>query len=418
MKFERITLTDWRQYSQIEIDFHPHLTIITGANGAGKSTLLNILSQHFGWHNPLLATPTVSPDSGKISYFTGLFRQLFNTKENVIPNIIGKITYNNNINSPLAIPENCGVSYQVQIHNQQPIDGLHISSHRQIQNYQQITNIPINAITAESAYNTYQSEIKNRYHGGHSQYSSIYRMKEAIISMATFGAGNQYVQKNPEAEKLFVDFKNVLSKILPPTVGFLNINIRLPDVVVVTESGEFIIDAASGGLMALIDLAWQIFLFSNGKNKFTITIDEPENHLHPSMQRSLLGRLIEAFPNAQFIVVTHSPFMVSSVKDSFVYALKYDDSDENEILESSIHRRISSVKLDAVNRAASASKILRDVLGVPVTIPEWAESDLQKIVSNFSIQNLNPESLNQLRTQLEEAGLGEYYPDALKIMTV
>ncbi|MFL1399228.1 AAA family ATPase, partial [Acinetobacter baumannii] len=62
--------------------------------------------------------------------------------------------------------------------------------------------------------------------------------------------------------------------------------------------------------MSIIDLAWQIFLYSHDKDEFVVTIDEPENHLHPSMQRSLLNDFVKAFPKAQFIVVTHSPFIV------------------------------------------------------------------------------------------------------------
>ena len=34
MKFEKLIIKDWRQYSDVEIDFHPRITIITGANGA------------------------------------------------------------------------------------------------------------------------------------------------------------------------------------------------------------------------------------------------------------------------------------------------------------------------------------------------------------------------------------------------
>ncbi|NNM70701.1 MAG: AAA family ATPase, partial [Gallionella sp.] len=245
-------------------------------------------------------------------------------------------------------------------------------------------------------------------------FSPIYRMKEAIISMATFGPGNQYVKKNLSLEKLFLEFKQVLAKVLPPTVGFLDISIRIPDVVIVTETGEFMIDAASGGLMSIIELAWQIFLFSHDKEEFTVTIDEPENHLHPSMQRSLLRRLIEAFPKAQFVIATHSPFIVSSVKDSFVYVLQYDVSED--ATEIQMNRRISSVKLDAANRAGTASEILRDVLGVPVTLPEWAENELQSIVKDFSNQAITPQTIALLRHQLDTAGLGEYYPDALRIM--
>lgn len=74
-----------------------------------------------------------------------------------------------------------------------------------------------------------------------------------------------------------------------------------------------------------------------------------------------MGRLLEAFPNAQFIIATHSPFMVSSVRDSFVYVLGYNPNDV--VNESGINSRVSSLKLDAANKAGTASEILRDVLG-------------------------------------------------------
>lgn len=230
--------------------------------------------------------------------------------------------------------------------------------------------------------------------------------------MATFGAGNEYLQKNAKLEKLFLDFKTILSKVLPPSVGFIDISIRIPDVVIITETGEFLIDAASGGVMSLIDLAWQIFLYSHDKEEFVVTIDEPENHLHPSMQRSILRRLSIAFPNAQFIVATHSPFVVSSVKDSFVYVLKYEQSEEDT--EVQINRRIASILLNTNDKAATANEILREVLGVPVTLPEWAEEELDKITQNFNDNNINKETLKELRKQLDEVGLGEYYPEALK----
>ena len=376
--------------------------------------MLNVLSQHFGWSQPLLSTPTSFGESGVKRYFNGLFNKLIKKKEDAPTNTVGSIQYSNDINANIIVPETSEVAYNLQISNQQTVLGLHINSHRPVQAYRQIGNIPTNAITAEQAYTTYNNETVSRYQGGHTGFSPTYRMKEAIISMATFGPGNLYVEKNPSLEKLFLDFKEILTKVLPPTVGFIDISIRIPDVVIVTETGEFMIDAASGGLMSIIGLAWEIFLFSHNKEEFTVTIDEPENHLHPSMQRSLLRRLIEAFPKAQFVVVTHSPFIVSSVKDSFVYVLRYDISIDTT--ETVMSRRISSVKLDNVDRAGTASEILRDVLGVPVTLPEWAEDELRSIASGFSIQAISSQTIGLLRQKLNTAGLGEYYPDALRMM--
>ena len=55
-KFKSLEVSEWRQFGLIEIDFHPQMTVITGANGAGKTTLLNILSQHFGWTQRFVGT--------------------------------------------------------------------------------------------------------------------------------------------------------------------------------------------------------------------------------------------------------------------------------------------------------------------------------------------------------------------------
>jgi predicted ATP-binding protein involved in virulence len=133
------------------------------------------------------------------------------------------------------------------------------------------------------------------------------------------------------------------------------------------------------------------------------------------MQRSILGRLVDAFPKAQFVVVTHSPFVVSSVRDSSVYALKYTEWGENVSSEFS-GNQVSSIKLDLDAKAATASEILRDVLGVPVTLPEWAESELKHITEEFCRKPISEKSFRDLREALNNAGLNEYLPDALKLI--
>jgi predicted ATP-binding protein involved in virulence len=52
-----------------------------------------------------------------------------------------------------------------------------------------------------------------------------------------------------------------------------------------------------------------------------VMIDEIDLHLHPKWQRHVVGDLMKAFPNIQFVVTTHSPFIVQSLKSDEIWNL-------------------------------------------------------------------------------------------------
>lgn len=52
-----------------------------------------------------------------------------------------------------------------------------------------------------------------------------------------------------------------------------------------------------------------------------VMIDEVDMHLHPSWQQKIIGLLTEAFPKVQFILTTHSPQVISTVKSESVRVL-------------------------------------------------------------------------------------------------
>lgn len=53
-----------------------------------------------------------------------------------------------------------------------------------------------------------------------------------------------------------------------------------------------------------------------------VLIDEIETHLHLAMQKKILTLLTTIFPNVQFIVSTHSPFIVNSLENAVIYDLE------------------------------------------------------------------------------------------------
>lgn len=67
-----------------------------------------------------------------------------------------------------------------------------------------------------------------------------------------------------------------------------------------------------------------------------VMIDEVDLHLHPAWQRRVVEDLLRTFPNAQFILTTHSPFIVESVnnllKRSQIAAFAADDPEILDLL--------------------------------------------------------------------------------------
>jgi predicted ATP-binding protein involved in virulence len=128
--------------------------------------------------------------------------------------------------------------------------------------------------------------------------------------------------------------RNAVYRLVP---GFSNLRVeRSPLRMAVTknvegsESQEVFVNQLSDGekcLLALVgDLARRLAIANPGRNdalqgRGVVLIDEVDLHLYPAWQRIAVPRLQETFPNCQFIVATHSPQVLSSVKEANVYML-------------------------------------------------------------------------------------------------
>jgi AAA domain, putative AbiEii toxin, Type IV TA system len=314
------------------------------------------------------------------------------------------MTYSDGTTTDILIPAQAEGSavYNAQFRTMQAVVGLYLTSHRSIAVYQAVSQIPTTLASREQLLEQHVSEYRSRYAGSHTGYTATYRVKEALIALGTFGSGSDVLAPNPEAARLFHGFEEVLRGVLPSSLEFHRLRIDLPELVLETGTGPFPLDAVSGGIQAIIDVAWQVYLRAADDTAFVVLIDEPENHLHPELQRALLPGLLGAFPMAQFIVATHNPFVVTSVPDSHVYALRYTSEG-----------RVEAVLLGGANKAGSSNEVLRDVLGLDSTMPLWVERRLDAIVDEYA-RDPSPERFKLLRSELLSLGMQGVFTDAVE----
>ena len=125
-------------------------------------------------------------------------------------------------------------------------------------------------------------------------------------------------------------------------LGFGNRQQGLPiSIVELDDKGETIstlisnIDQLSLGEKVIFNMFMTIIRYSDNPNIFSnlggikgiVVIDEIEMHLHPSLQYELLPKMIQLFPNIQFIITTHSPLVLLGLEkatDNFdIYELPF-----------------------------------------------------------------------------------------------
>ncbi len=102
----------------------------------------------------------------------------------------------------------------------------------------------------------------------------------------------------------------------------------------IKEAGreDFDFNTLSGGYAAVLDIVNDLIMRMEVQTRLRdgfdtegiVLIDEIETHLHLELQKRILPILTKLFPNLQFIVTTHSPFVLNSLENAVIYDLEKD----------------------------------------------------------------------------------------------
>lgn len=135
-------------------------------------------------------------------------------------------------------------------------------------------------------------------------------------------------ERAEEIKRWFQRFEEVLQQIFSDPQLYIDFNIETYEFKIVETGKEpFAFDALSSGYAAVLEIVSDLLMRMEKKAKKgydlegIVLIDEIETHLHLELQKNILPFLTRLFPNIQFVVTTHSPFILNSMKDVVIYDL-------------------------------------------------------------------------------------------------
>jgi predicted ATP-binding protein involved in virulence len=120
-----------------------------------------------------------------------------------------------------------------------------------------------------------------------------------------------------------------------------------------------------------------------------ILIDEIDLHLHPKWQRMVIQKLLEVFPECQFLISTHSPHVITHVQPDNIFLLSMTDTGLESVQPSESYGK-------------TVERILEDLMGLETTRPDDVENEIQKIYEQIDQGNLDgaKQSIGKLETRI------------------
>ena len=130
-----------------------------------------------------------------------------------------------------------------------------------------------------------------------------------------------------EIKQWFERFQRILQSLYSEPNLKLEFNTSTFEFNIILKNREpFDFNTMSMGYSAVFDIICDLIMRMEASQNYNlegiVLIDEIESHLHVELQRKIMPILVELFPNIQFILTTHSPFILNSMNNAVVYDLE------------------------------------------------------------------------------------------------
>lgn len=372
--------------TRLGLRFNDGFNVICGANGIGKTTILNIIADAFAYTSNLKRNAQCEKGFYDIGFST-------NGHSKTIHKNINKFEPND----PDYRTATTNSKYLLRFNTGRSIDYIKLSGILSDPKRDDLSTSQI-ALTGVKS-----DDIK-------SWFVNRYAFHDKTDSLSDNEIKNHRISINMFA-------------VLDKSIKFKTVNGKSLDIILSTPSGDIYFEYLSSGYKSCIYIIMGImkeieYRFSDNPIVISdfdgcILIDEIEEHLHPTWQAQLVRALKKIFPNAQFIVTTHSPSILQSVDKGEIIPLCFDKSGNTAVN----HLDLGEYAL----QGWTLEEILQDVMGMPATTSEiyqktinafdkaMYDEDIPEIKRNYAILDkmLHPNSTTRKLLQIQMVGLEE-----------
>ena len=404
-RLDKLELENFRCFSRIEITMHEKLTVIVALNGGGKTTVLDAAC--FGWQFFLQG---IELEQGAKTIRDADVRRTRSQDGAMVPmkpvslsgsSFIGGKSVDWNVDKGQTSAKNTSSRAAEDMREVGRI--LRLAT----QNYAEHPSANPPTLPAIGYYGTgrlwaaqkitasRRKNVKadNSPTSGYDQClspSSHFAIFEVWFERYSREAQQERMSEKQSPHRPADKLKavvNAVDALLKP-VGWHSLAFDFTDETIVAEHsihGRLPVSTLSDGIRVIIGLVGDIAHrcvrlnphFGSDAAKLTpgvIMIDEVDMHLHPEWQQLILAALTEAFPLIQFIVTTHSPQVLTTVKRSNIRILAQDADG------------IWSADMpDEETKGVESSTAMNDVMGVnqvpPVLEAGW-RNDYTALIEN------------------------------------
>jgi predicted ATP-binding protein involved in virulence len=401
MRLNRIVIDNFRCFEHLEIDFHPKLTVIVAENGIGKTAILEAITTGYG--RLLTKLPGVGGIAPRITDIRiehgesrAPFMNVLFEAETTAPRQSISWTIHKKRDSSAKTTKAIAASLNPEIAK---------IGQKQIDNYaNELTNsiddYSANLLDAEVNGNAYFLPVIAYYgtnrailddaqqkRNSKKRFSRFEALAGALQAKARFTAAVEWfatmedLERREQQDRRDFDYRlpgltmvrSAIVNALP--VGFSDPRTKTRPVRFVidrlTADGAkqtFRLNELSDGYRMMLGLVMDLArrmsqanssLVQGGNSIMNpldlpaiVLIDEVDLHLHPRWQQTVLTDLQRTFKGAQFIVTTHSPQVLTTVKAECIRGLK------------SLNGKIVVKDDYQFSEGAEAQLALEDILGV------------------------------------------------------